>query len=189
MKHSLSFLLALTALTGFAGIVHYDVPPMSDQMRLPDAEPYDSVKGGVVRIVLAQDEYEPGSFVVISDRDEKTVDLKLSEFKTAGGKVLPAPALDLKVVKCWYQNGNAWYSYFGDTGFKLCPELLLNGDPEFYKVVLKPIVEELDAAADKVKLTMTDAEVKELGEKYLSRFLNIRYTVAQLRARYLKETL
>jgi len=34
----------------------------------------------------------------------------------------------LKVIKVWYQNGNGWYSYFGDTELKLTPELLLNDE-------------------------------------------------------------
>ena len=31
-------------------------------------------------------------------------------------------------MKVWYQNRNGWFSYFGDTGFKLCPELLVNDE-------------------------------------------------------------
>lgn len=44
------------------------------------------------------------------------------------GQALPASALDLKFVKVWYQNGNAWWSYFGDSGVRLCPELLVNDE-------------------------------------------------------------
>lgn len=63
------------------------------------------------------------------------------------------------------------------------------GDPAFYEKCLKPLVAELDAAAERVKVGMTDADVKELSEKYLSRFLNVRYEVARLRAAYLKGVL
>ena len=112
-----------------ATVTHWAVPPMSDVMRLPDAEPTDGKKGGVVRIVAAHDEYEPGSFVVRSDTDLGKVRLALSELKGPDGAVFPKDDLDLKVVKVWYQNGNGWFSYFGDTGgFKLCPELLLNDE-------------------------------------------------------------
>jgi len=63
------------------------------------------------------------------------------------------------------------------------------GDPAFYEKCLKPLVAELDAAAERVKVGMTNADVKELSEKYLSRFLNVRYEVARLRAAYLKGVL
>ena len=111
-----------------AAFVHYDVPPMSSLQRLPDIYPEDGVAGGTVRIVAAKDEYEPGSFLVYPLRDLGKAQLSLTPFRTADGKVFPAADLDLKVVKVWYQNGNAWYSYFGDTGTKLVPELLLHDE-------------------------------------------------------------
>ena len=111
-----------------AAFVHYGVPPMSSLQRLPDVYPEDGAAGGTVRIVAAKDEYEPGSFLIYPLRDLGRTQLSLTPFRTDDGKVFPAADLDLKVVKVWYQNGNAWYSYFGDTGFKLVPELLLHDE-------------------------------------------------------------
>ena len=113
---------------GAGEIVHWSVPAMSDVMRLPDAEPKDGAKGGVVRIVAAKGEYEPGSFVVRASEDLGKVQFSVGELKTDRGVTFPAANLDLKFVKVWYQNRNAWFSYFGDTGFKLCPELLVNDE-------------------------------------------------------------
>ncbi len=107
---------------------HYAVPPMSEIQRLPDAYPTDGTPGGVVRIVVARDEYEPGSFLVWANKDLGKVRFELGDFKSGTGEMLPKDALDLKFVKVWYQNRNGWFSYFGDTGFKLCPELLLNDE-------------------------------------------------------------
>ena len=59
------------------------------------------------------------------------------------------------------------------------------GDPAFYDKCLKPIVAELDAVAARVKSEMSDAEVREVSAKYLSRFLNVRFEVARLRTQYL----
>ena len=111
-----------------AAFVHYGVPAMSSLQRLPDVYPEDGAAGGTVRIVAAKDEYEPGSFLIYPLRDLGRTQLSLTPFRTDDGKVFPAADLDLKVVKVWYQNGNAWYSYFGDTGFKLVPELLLHDE-------------------------------------------------------------
>lgn len=108
--------------------VHYDVPPMSSLQRLPDVYPEDGVPGGTICIVAAKEEYEPGSFLIYGLADLGKTQLSLTEFKTEDGKKFPAEDLDLKFVKVWYQSRNAWYSYFGDTGFKLVPELLLNDE-------------------------------------------------------------
>ena len=135
------------------GFVHYAVPPMSDVQRLKDVYPYDGKAGGTVKIVMAKDEYEPGSFLLWGLRDLGKVQLAAGEFKNEKGDVLPAKALDLKFVKVWYQNKNAWYSYFADTGFKLCPELLLN-DEDLIRVDEKK-------EANYARLTFDDGTVKE----------------------------
>lgn len=111
-----------------AAFVHYGVPPMSSLQRLPDVYPEDGIPGGTVRIVAAKDEYEPGSFLIYPLRDLGKTQLTLTPFRTDDGHVFPADDLDLTVIKVWYQNGNAWYSYFGDSGAKLVPELLLHDE-------------------------------------------------------------
>ena len=111
-----------------APFVHYAVPPMSDVQRLEDVYPIDGEASEPVRICAAKDEFEPGSFLVYPLADLGKVTFTLTPFKTDDGKVFPADKLDLKVVKVWYQNKNGWYSYFGDTDFKLCPELLLHDE-------------------------------------------------------------
>ncbi len=111
------------AVAGF-----YAVPPMSDLQRLEDAYPLDGTPMGKVKIIAAKEEYEPGSFVVYPFEDLGKVEFRTGEFKNESGDIFPTENLDLKVVKIWYQNGNAWYSYFGDSGLKLVPELLLNDE-------------------------------------------------------------
>ena len=133
--------------------VHYDVPPMSSLQRLPDIYPEDGIAGGTIRIIAAKDEYEPGSFLIFPRKNLGKTQLALSEFKTDDGKVFPAADLDLKVVKVWYQNRNAWYSYFGDTGFKLVPELLLN-DEDLIRV-------DTEKVANYARLKTPDGKVSE----------------------------
>ncbi len=113
--------------------VHYAVTPMSDEQRLEDVYPTDGEAGEPVRIISAKGEFEPGAFLVYPLADLGKVSFSLTPFRTADGKVFPADKLDLKVLKVWCQNKNGWYSYFGDVGFKLCPELLLH-DEEMIRV-------------------------------------------------------
>ena len=108
--------------------IHYTVPPMSEVQRLPDLYPVDGEALAPVRIVAAQDEYEPGAFTIYPLADLGKVALSLTPLTGPGGQVFPPAQLDLKLLKVWYQNRNAWYSYFGDTGFKLVAELLLNDE-------------------------------------------------------------
>ena len=61
------------------------------------------------------------------------------------------------------------------------------GDVDFYNRDLKPLVEELDAVAARVKVGMPDEDVKEIAEKYLPKFRDIRSIVSRLRVRYLRE--
>ncbi len=136
-----------------ADFVHYDVPPMSTLQRLPDVYPRDGTAGGTVRIVAAGDEYEPGSFLIYPLRNLGKTQLSLTPFKTSDGKVFPADDLDLKVVKVWYQNRNAWYSYYGDVGLKLVPELLLN-DEDLIRV-------DTEKEANYARIIMEDGSVQE----------------------------
>ena len=124
---------ALVALSGFGQVDWYAVDPLSEVRYMPDKAPANGEKGGVVRIIAAKDEYEPGSFVLVSDCDLGKVKLEMGELKTADGKVFPKGDVNLKNVKVWYQNGNAWISYFNDRKLYLCPELLLN-DEDLIKV-------------------------------------------------------
>ena len=105
------------------------VEPMSPQMRLPDAEPADGVRGGEVRLVAARGEYESGSFVLRSDADATGVTATWTDLVAKDGARIPASAIDLKVVVCWYQQGTAWYGFHSDmTRRVLTPELLVHDE-------------------------------------------------------------
>ena len=54
--------------------------------------------------------------------------MKASELKGDAGPI-PASAVDIKVVKCWYQSGSAWHNQKQDKSKRvLVPELLLNDE-------------------------------------------------------------
>ena len=107
-----------------AKVAFFEVPAMSDVMRIPDVYPVDGTLGGEVRATLAQGEFESASFELFAFEDMDKVELKMSDLKGPGGTL----AADLRVVKTWFQNGNGWVSYFDDVGLKLTPELLLHDE-------------------------------------------------------------
>jgi len=111
-----------------APLTYYTVPAMSSVKRLPDTFPSDGELCGTLRIIAAKNEFEPASFVVFPFADAANAELKASALTGMAGTI-PAGNVDLKIVKCWYQGGTAWYSYFADyTGREMIPELLLNDE-------------------------------------------------------------
>ena len=142
----------LAASFAYAAVTWYAVDPMSERQFLPDAPPAEGLEGAPVRIVAAQGEYEPGSFVVTSDADVGKVDFTVSSLKAEDGASIPASEIDLATAKVWYQAGNAWFSYFQDTSLKLCPELLLH-DEDLVKVDERKV-------ANYARLTEKDGSVR-----------------------------
>ncbi|MBQ6924206.1 MAG: hypothetical protein IJQ73_06170 [Kiritimatiellae bacterium] len=141
----------LAACAAQAAVTWYAVDPMSERRFMPDAKPVGGLEGEPVRIVAAQGEYEPGSFVVTADADLGKVDFAVSDLKGEGGAAIPSSETDLATVKVWYQAGNAWFSYFQDTGLKLCPELLLH-DEDLIRV-------DTEKVANYARLTEKDGTV------------------------------
>jgi len=106
----------------------YIVPPISPIKRLPHVIPPDGELGDRLKIIAARGEFEPASFQVFPFDDIAALELRKSPLVGDAGEI-PADAIDIKVVKCWYQAGTAWHSYFADpTRRELVPELLLHDD-------------------------------------------------------------
>ncbi len=74
-------------------------------------------------------EYEPVSFVVTPSRNIKGLTVTCSDLTSADG-VIDAAAIDIKLVKCWYQGGDTWTPGGAQTvtGKVLVSELLVNDD-------------------------------------------------------------
>ena len=123
----------MTSMLLLAGIVRFAVPATGEGQVLPDSLPREARENAPCAMVAARGEYEGASFVLRSDADLGKVDMKVENLKNEKGDVLPASELDLTTVKVWYQNANAWISYFQDPSLKLCPELLLH-DEDLVKV-------------------------------------------------------
>lgn len=80
-------------------------------------------------LVAVRSEVANASFVLQSRLKVDKLLVKASDLVAADGATIPAAAIDLRVVKCWYQSGNAWYTTAGDPDNPtLVPELLLHDD-------------------------------------------------------------
>lgn len=108
--------------------VVYNVPAISPVKRLPDLLPEDGEISDQLSVISAQGEFEAASFVLAPLGDVDAVTFTVSDL-TGEKSTIPANAVDLRVVKTWYQGGTAWYSYFADSSKSvLVPELLLHDE-------------------------------------------------------------
>ncbi len=106
----------------------YAVPPLSPVIRVPGRLPPDAVLSDGLRIIAARGEFEPASFLIAPRRDVAKLEIRPTALRGPGGEI-PSSAVDVKIVKTWYQGGTAWFSYFGDSARReLVPELLLNDE-------------------------------------------------------------
>lgn len=121
-------LLMWTTTSSAAPLEIFEVPAISSVIRLPDALPPDILGQNEIHFTAARGEFEPASFIIVPKADAGKVELKATALKGETGEI-PAENLDIKVVKTWYQDGTAWFSYFADpTRKELVPELLLNDE-------------------------------------------------------------
>ncbi|GBG08541.1 hypothetical protein PAT3040_03128 [Paenibacillus agaridevorans] len=133
MKYALK--LAKDATTGSASelwtdtpFIVYEAAALSPEKRLPNTLPTDGAITDQLNVISAQDEYEAASFVLAPLSDVDSVTFAISDLQGTDS-VIPASAIDMHVIKTWYQGGTAWQSYFFD-GSKnvLVPELLLHDE-------------------------------------------------------------
>ena len=159
-----------------APVLWYAVPALSSIQRLPDQYPVDGKLNAPLRVVAMRGEFEPASFVVYTCEDAEKFLVTAGDLRSAEGAVLPKSEIDIKLVKVWYQNCNGWYSYFGDVGLKLVPELLVNDEnlikvdtfkkanylrvnyPEGYKYIWISAPEAIDASPDHMNAPVADAK-------------------------------
>jgi len=106
--------------------VIYTRKPIRDDRMLPGQVPVPATVGNTVRLTATPGEFEPATFAVFACADLKKVLLEADDLHD-GSHAIPASAVDLRVVKPWYQNG---ISTIGSRRGRrvLVPELLLKDD-------------------------------------------------------------
>jgi len=100
------------------------LPAITNERMLPRSLPTHVLPGRALKLVACPREYESGSFGIYALSDLSRVRLSASDCQGPAGTI-PTSALDLRVVKVWYQGGR-------NVGFQnvkiLTPELLLKDD-------------------------------------------------------------
>lgn len=111
-----------------APILVYIVSPISSKKILPHDSKIPGRISKEIKLIATPGEYEPASFVIRATLDIHGLKVDVSDLEGRGG-IIPSSNIDVKVVKCWYQEGNAWRGILLGGGENvLVPELLLNDD-------------------------------------------------------------
>lgn len=168
-------LLLSTALLGsgmvpisYGQIAVYEIPAISSTPHLPDKIAPELQPATTLRITATPGEFEPASFLVEAKSKIVKFEVTPTALKGPDGATIPAEAMDVRIVKSWYQAGTAWYSYFGDpTRRELVPELLLHDD-SLVKVDRKNQQNSLRVGGDYQSISYPLEEAKEGYFNYLT---------------------
>ena len=100
------------------------LPAITNERMLPRRAPTHALPGRTIDLTACPQEYESANFAIYALADLKDVRLTAAVLEGPAGAI-PASALDLRVVKVWYQGGRG----IGFQNLKLLtPELLLKDD-------------------------------------------------------------
>ncbi len=96
---------------------------------LPFELPEEAVAATSLSMHLAKGEFEGETFMLHPVRDVRKLDIS-AEPLASGGRKLPPEAIDIRVVKCWYNPIAGWNTYYsgGRENPMLAPELLMHDD-------------------------------------------------------------
>ncbi len=109
-------------------VTAYVTPSTTQALYLPYDLPENGAISNKIEIVMAQDEFETASVVVVPFRPVKNFILKMGDLKN-GSSVIKGSDVDIKLVKRWFRAGGAWMSYHVDLYMRvLTPDMLLNDD-------------------------------------------------------------
>ena len=109
------------------GVLVYATPPVTGQMVLPYGAQLPPAQKGL-SLTACPGETEPASLVLWAPDRIPSLLPSVTDLRGPGGTI-PASAVDIKWVKCWYQAGSAPHGVAQDRAHKvLVPELLLNDD-------------------------------------------------------------
>ena len=96
---------------------------------LPDSRIDEELLGTQLDFTATPGEYEPATFVLRTLQNVSGVTFEIGDMKGVNGAQIPATALNLRIVKCWFQGPAAWRNEAaGKRPPILVPELLLKDD-------------------------------------------------------------
>ena len=104
------------------------VRPISSHRVLPTGPVISGRVSSQLDVIACRGEYEPASFVITAKDDIDSLQVQAGDLEGPEG-IIAANAIDIKVVKCWYQSGSKGEAADKEYSKRvLVPALLLNDD-------------------------------------------------------------
>ena len=107
-------------------IIPYPWAPVTSTKVLPFNYEVPAAPGNTLSMTACRNEFEPASFVITAQKDLSGINIVVPNLKNAQGNTIPADAIDVRLVKVWYQANENAIQY--TTGRFLTPELLIKDD-------------------------------------------------------------
>jgi len=104
----------------------YPWEPINQTKILPTTFPLPATAGRSLSIQASRGQFEPASFIIRSGNNALSgIQISASDLIGTGQQKIPASAIDIRLVKCWYQSGDGTIT---QNKTVLTPELLLRDD-------------------------------------------------------------
>jgi hypothetical protein len=110
-------------------IIPFPWDPVTSTKVLPFDYEIPAAPGNTVSITACRDEFEPASFIINAQKDLSKITILVPNLYDAQGNSIPSSAVDIRLVKVWYQaSQDPYYMDYTTAGYYLTPELLLKDD-------------------------------------------------------------
>jgi len=108
-------------------IILFPWEPSNSVKVLPFNYEIPAVPANNLSLTASRDQFEAASFIITAQKDLSGIEIKVPDLNNVQGNQIPANAIDVRLVKVWYQagEGSVWIS---TPGKYLTPELLLKDD-------------------------------------------------------------
>jgi PKD repeat protein len=108
-------------------IIPFPWEPSTSIRVLPINYEIPAAPGNTISMTACRDEFEPATFIITAQKDLSGVNIIVPNLYDVQGNSIPSSAIDVRLVKVWYQASNKSISYT-TAGYYLTPELLLKDD-------------------------------------------------------------
>jgi len=108
-------------------LIPFPWEPSTSIKVLPFNYEIPAVPGNNVSIAACRNESEAASFIISAQKNLSGITISVPALRNARGNSIPSSAIDVRLVKVWYQAAPSDISY-KTAGYYLTPELLLKDD-------------------------------------------------------------
>jgi hypothetical protein len=150
-------------------IIPFPWDPITSTKVLPFNYAIPAAPGNTISMTACRDEFEAASFIITPQKDLSGVNIIVPNLYDAQGNSIPSSAIDVRLVKVWYQASQGSI-YYTTPGYYLTPELLLKDDSlvnvdyvtktNYLKVTINGVQQYIDISSPTVTVPQT-AQVRD----------------------------